>query len=145
MVRARRVGRRIIFACAVAHCGGVVGPTSSSDGDASIGDQDASAPVNGDNDADAPMFGDAALPPPRDAGGPAPPLDAGDPPMQACADDAGSCSIPSSVCADALWLVYYVGGDCNGGVCHWEKRFLYCGGNCVNGGCRSTATPPVPR
>lgn len=147
MVRARRACWPIIFACGLASCGGAAEPAPSSVSDASAGD-----PANGHNDASVPGsfgFGDAAQPlPTRDAGTPAPPLDAGDPPARACEDDAGdagACALPSSVCADGRWLVYYVGGDCVGGACRWEQRFLLCSRLCTNGACAGIITAPVPR
>jgi len=141
-MRARSFAYLVGLANAVA-CGESVA-TSAADGGADA--------TLDDSASDAILLGPEAGAP--DVAAPTPPLDAGDPPVVACADaavddagDGGACALPHSVCADSHWLVYYVGGDCVGGVCAWQKKFLYCGNGvlCMQGACVARPTAPTPQ
>jgi hypothetical protein len=65
-----------------------------------------------------------------------------DPPALACDADAngGICVLPPSRCANGLWLVYYDNGQCVGGWCTWDKRYVNCGGACYSGSCQPLLT-----
>lgn len=67
--------------------------------------------------------------------GPPPSVDAPPPPMPACTNDAGECQLPPSACLDTWYLLYYTGGDCTNGTCHFTSNLMYCPGTCMNGGC----------
>jgi len=67
------------------------------------------------------------------------PLDAGDLPEIACAGP-DPCALPPSTCANANYVVYYLGGECIGGHCSFEKRFRLCPAGCASGGCRPEST-----
>lgn len=73
--------------------------------------------------------------------GPPPSTDAPLPPMPACVADAGTCQLPPSACLDQYYLVYYTGGDCTDGTCHFTTNLMYCGVyGCTNGGCNGGFT-----
>jgi hypothetical protein len=86
-------------------------------------------PVQRGNDA-APV--DSAWVPPDAA---PPTVDAPPAPMPACAMDAGECSLPPSACLDQWYLLYYTGGDCVDGTCHFTTNLMWCPDTCQNGGC----------
>jgi len=54
-----------------------------------------------------------------------------------CADeDASSCAVPSSVCADDRWLAFFTTGTCQQNRCTWEVDYRDCGsGKCQSNGC----------
>jgi len=55
----------------------------------------------------------------------------------ACAEeDASSCAVPSSVCADDRWLAFFTNGSCQQNRCAWEVAYRDCGpGKCQLIGC----------
>jgi hypothetical protein len=73
---------------------------------------------------------------------PPPSVDAAPAPMPACKLDAGtSCPLPPSTCLDQYYLIYYTGGDCTDGTCHFMTNLMYCGPyGCTNGGCNGGFT-----
>ena len=117
---------------ALAACSDDGSQPSSGSGDTSTGDLELDAALGdaGLSGHDSPTFDPPELGPPPDAGALWP--------VQ-CPIDASLCALPRSTCADSVWLVYYVGGECVDGWCHYEKRFQRCI-NCDNGGCREKGT-----
>jgi hypothetical protein len=77
-------------------------------------------------------FGDGSIPP-YEAAVPVPP-DALPPPNVAC-DDAGACTLPSSVCANAQWLEYFDDGVCVDAGCAYQVKMNLCVYGCFDGGC----------
>jgi len=60
------------------------------------------------------------------------------------AEDASACdTLPASVCADSMTLVYFSGGACVDGTCTWKQTSMPCGTQsyCMQGGC----TPPTTK
>ena len=68
--------------------------------------------------------------------------DAIPPPPQDCSD-SGRCTLPPSVCVAASVLEYFDNATCVDGGCQFEIKFHYCD-ECVDGGCISNHTAPVP-
>lgn len=134
----RAIHASLIALAQAAACSPSTPSAEAPDGAVDAWSEDASA-----NDAPDFVFGDGGQG--REAA--MPPLDAGDPPVVACDADAqvdgGPCPAPPSVCADARWLVYYVGGACLSGLCQWEKKFVDCG-DCQKGACNVLGTAPRP-
>ena len=62
------------------------------------------------------------------------PPDAIAPPPVAC-DDAGTCALPPSICADPQWLEYFDNGTCEDGGCAFDVQFHFCDWGCYDGGC----------
>jgi len=59
-----------------------------------------------------------------------------------CAEeDASSCAVPSSVCADQRWLAFFTNGSCHQSRCQWEVGYRDCGATgCQAGGCLLNVT-----
>jgi hypothetical protein len=51
-------------------------------------------------------------------------------------NDASTCVVPPSVCADERWLAYFTNGSCRQNRCQWQVLYRDCGAlGCGVGGC----------
>jgi hypothetical protein len=56
-------------------------------------------------------------------------------------DDAGTCQLPPSLCADDRWLAYFTNATCVDGRCRWDVGYRDCDAlSCVGGGCQLNVT-----
>jgi hypothetical protein len=108
-------------ACSNCMAGGCLGTTTASGVPIFMSDGQAGAAGNG-GVSDA-TIDHATIAPPEDAG--------------RCIDqDASTCVLPASICADELWLAYFTDGQCQEGHCHWRVAYRECGGRgCQDGAC----------